>query len=79
MTNFEDRFKNALAMWLQDRHKVDAHAVLEWMQYEDGWSCGNDTCWNDEIRIDITYRNSAGGVQAFGYSGDLGQLMRELP
>lgn len=73
----QDGFYGAVAKWLREYGFGDVREVLDVQQDErSGGYC--ETCWYEEIVVEITYTDSEGERQTHTFYGDMGEFMREL-
>lgn len=74
---YEEKFKDLLTRYLREVEYWDIKKVLTYSQgIKTGGYC--DTCFYEEIVVDVSYVDHAGDVREHYIYGDMGTLIRDL-
>jgi hypothetical protein len=75
----EGGFYGAIAKWLREG-EYRGYDVAEIISVEQEERSGGycETCWYEEIVVEIQYKDSHGDVNSYTYYGNMAELMREL-
>lgn len=77
MANFEETFKILLARYLREIYGLDAVKVLSYEQETRGGGyC--ETCYYEEVVIEVSYLDSDGSTCEKDIYGDMGELVRTI-
>lgn len=77
MGNFEETFRGLLARYMRENHFLDVVTVLSYEQETRGGGyC--ETCYYEEIVIEVCYVDSDGATCRKDIYGDMGELIRDL-
>lgn len=79
MSDFQDRFYAAVTEWMQaefPEKNVVAVTDIDQTTYRNGFC---ETCEWDETVLEISYTDASGNYKLYTWSGDMGELMRNLP
>lgn len=77
MSNFEDTFKELLARYSRKVYRNDIAEILSYEQEtRSGGYC--ESCYYDEIVVEVRYLSTSGETKRFDIYGDMGELIRDL-